>query len=176
MRYEEPSSMVRWDAPLFTVLWSDDDVPGEDMWKAITQGIVKPPNAGTQAVCRFTSPFNDYSSKPTSQVAKAPSDALRSLENATTAMVSGILAAQSASGGAFGGPTSLSPTPGGPSVRIDLPPRNITIAELQRLKRAFVTIHKKATTLGTTEKGVVDWGEESVAAKFAVYLEENLKP
>ena len=50
MRYEEPSSMVRWDSPLFTVPWTDPDVPADDIWKAITEGIVKPPNAGTQAV------------------------------------------------------------------------------------------------------------------------------
>lgn len=50
MRYEEPSSMVRWDSPLFTVPWTDADVPADDIWKAITEGIVKPPNAGTQAV------------------------------------------------------------------------------------------------------------------------------
>lgn len=29
--------------------------------------------------------------------------------------------------------------------------------------------------LGTTEKGNVDWSEESVAQKFVEYLEENLK-
>ena len=50
MRYEEPSSMVRWDSPLFTVPWTDDDVPADDIWRAITEGTVKPPNAGTQAV------------------------------------------------------------------------------------------------------------------------------
>ena len=50
MRYEEPSSMVRWDSPLFTVPWTDDDVPIDDIWKAITEGNLKPPNAGTQAV------------------------------------------------------------------------------------------------------------------------------
>ena len=49
-RYEEPSSMVRWDSPLFTVPWTDPDVPAEDIWRAITQGLVKPPNTGTQAV------------------------------------------------------------------------------------------------------------------------------
>ena len=49
-RYEEPSSMVRWDSPLFTVPWSESDVPIELIWKAITEGIVKPPNMGTQAV------------------------------------------------------------------------------------------------------------------------------
>ena len=49
-RYEEPSSMVRWDSPLFTVPWSESDVPIELIWKAITEGNVKPPNMGTQAV------------------------------------------------------------------------------------------------------------------------------
>lgn len=42
--------MVRWDSPLFTVFWSDTDVPADDIWKAVTEGNVKPPNAGTQAV------------------------------------------------------------------------------------------------------------------------------
>lgn len=59
--------------------------------------------------------------------------------------------------------------------RITLPQRNLTLSELQRLKRQFVTVHKKAITLGTTEKGDVDWGEERIAEKFIVYLEENLK-
>ena len=50
MRFEEPSSMVRWDSPLFTVPWTDADVPAAEIWKAVTEGNVKPPNAGTQAV------------------------------------------------------------------------------------------------------------------------------
>jgi protein KTI12 len=59
--------------------------------------------------------------------------------------------------------------------QIALPPRNITLAELQRSKRQFITVHKKAISLGTTEKGEVDWSEESIANKFVAYLEENLK-
>jgi hypothetical protein len=42
--------MVRWDSPLFTVPWTDEDVPGENIWMAATEGLVKPPNAGTTAV------------------------------------------------------------------------------------------------------------------------------
>ncbi len=42
--------MVRWDSPLFTVPWSESDVPFELIWKAITEGNVKPPNVGTQGV------------------------------------------------------------------------------------------------------------------------------
>ena len=49
-RYEEPSSMVRWDSPLFTMPWSESDIPIELIWRAMTEGNVKPPNAGTQAV------------------------------------------------------------------------------------------------------------------------------
>ncbi|KAI9464357.1 chromatin associated protein KTI12 [Boletus coccyginus] len=162
-RYEEPSSMVRWDSPLFTIPWTDPDVPADDIWRAVTQGLVKPPNTGTQAV------------------AKAPTDALYTLESTTTAVVAAIVTAQSASflpGGTLSldVPTSTPETPLTP--RITLPERYLTLSELSRLKRQFVTIHKRAITLGTTEKGKVDWSQESVALKFVAYLEENvgLKP
>ncbi|KAI6035990.1 chromatin associated protein KTI12 [Pisolithus microcarpus] len=154
-RYEEPSSMVRWDSPLFTVSWTDEDVPADDIWRAITEGVVKPPNTGTQAV------------------AKAPTDALRTLEHTTASIVTALVSEQANSGSLGGAATiTVSSTV---KVRITLPPRNVTLSELQRLKRQFVTLHKKAITLGTTEKGVVDWSEQSVADKFVVYLEENIK-
>ena len=50
MRFEEPSSMVRWDSPLVTIPWTDEDIPREDIWKAVMEGIVKPPNVATLAV------------------------------------------------------------------------------------------------------------------------------
>jgi len=158
LRYEEPSSMVRWDSPLFTIPWSDPEIPIIDIWKAITAGIVKPPNAGTQVV------------------AKAPTDALRTLEHTTTSIVSCIMSHQSASGGSVGGTITLSLTGSSLKPRVTLPSRTITLSELQRIKRQFVTAHKKAITLGTTEKGAVDWSEESIGNKFVLYAEENLKP
>jgi protein KTI12 len=42
--------MVRWDSPLFTIPWSESDVPIDSIWKAVTEDNVKPPNVGTQAV------------------------------------------------------------------------------------------------------------------------------
>ncbi|KAH8119074.1 chromatin associated protein KTI12 [Phellopilus nigrolimitatus] len=158
MRFEEPSSMVRWDSPLFTVPWTDEEIPGDEIWKAITEGNVKPPNAGTSAV------------------AVAPTDALHSLEQTSAAMVSAIMSEQAVSQGmGVGGPVMLSLSPV-LKPKLNLPARNITLSELQRLKRQFVTIHKKAITLGTTEKGAVDWSEDKIAEKFVLYLEENLKP
>ncbi|KAH7911030.1 chromatin associated protein KTI12 [Hygrophoropsis aurantiaca] len=155
-RYEEPSSMDRWDSPLFTIPWTDDDVPADPIWQAVTAGNVKPPNTGTQVV------------------AKAPTDALRTLEHTVTTIVSAIISEQAASQG-LGGPITLALS-ATLKPRISLPSRNITLSELQRLKRQFVTVHKKAITLGTTEKGAVNWSDESVADKFVIYLEENLKP
>ena len=89
-------------------------------------------------------------------------------------MVNIIFSAQEmlqGSGGSVTLPVSDSIKP-----KLNLPPRNLTLSELQRLKRQFVTIHRKAITLGSTEKGAVDWSEQSVASKFVTYLEENLKP
>lgn len=42
--------MVRWDSPLFTVLWTEEDIPGEQIWAAVTSGNIKPPNSGTLSV------------------------------------------------------------------------------------------------------------------------------
>lgn len=153
--------MVRWDSPLFTLLWTDPDIPSAQIWDAIISGYIKPPNSGTLAA------------------AKAPTDALLTLEKTTLNIVSSIMSEQSAGLGS-GGPTTLTlASIQSPSAmlkpRITLPQRNLTLSELQRLKRQFVTVHKKAITLGTTEKGDVDWGEERIAEKFIVYLEENLK-
>lgn len=88
-------------------------------------------------------------------------------------MVGAIMSEQAASQG-LGGPVTLALSPT-LKPRIDLPFRSITLSELQRMKRQFVTVHKKAITLGTVEKGAVDWSEKSIADKFAAYIEENLK-
>ena len=97
------------------------------------------------------------------------------LEQTSASMVSAIIAEQAASAGMGGGEVRL-PLSDTLKPVLRLPDRNVTLSELQRHKRQFVTIHKKAITLGTTEKGAVDWTEESVADKFVTYLEENMKP
>lgn len=42
--------MVRWDSPLITILWTEDDLPSDSIWDAVMKGAVKPPNSGTLAV------------------------------------------------------------------------------------------------------------------------------
>jgi len=162
--------MVRWDSPLFTIAWDDEIFPEEDIFKAVTKGDVKPANAGTRAV-RLV-PIILVIKLTTHQVARAPTDALQVLETTTTTFVSLILSEQASSGG-FGGPINL--TLPSTRVQLELPSRNVSLSELQRLKRAFVATHKKAITQGATEQGAVDFTEESVAEKFGEYLEQNLK-
>lgn len=166
--------MVRWDSPLFTVLWTDEGPPNEDIWKAVTEGLVKPPNVGTQSVGQCIESSGSFSSF--FQIPKAPSDTLHILEHTSTAVVSAIMANQTASQGlSLGGQTALSVS-SGLNVSISLPARTLTLSEIQRYKRSFVAVHKKAMTIGTAERGNVDFTEDAVARKFVEYLEENLQP
>ena len=102
---------------------------------------------------------------------KAPADALHVLEQTTAAMVSAIVSASSSrpTGG-----TTIIPI-ASTRLSITLPQRIVTVPEMQRVKRQFVTIHKKAITLGTIERGAVDFDEESIAHKFAEYIAEHVQ-
>lgn len=63
-RYEEPSTMSRWDKPLFTVPWADPSPPAEDIWTAVTGIPLQKPSIATE----HSLPANLSSSAP------APSD------------------------------------------------------------------------------------------------------
>ncbi|KAJ4468173.1 chromatin associated protein KTI12 [Lentinula aciculospora] len=159
LRYEEPSSMVRWDSPLFTLLWSDEVIPQTTLnaiWDATEKGKVTNPNSGTVAVM------------------KAPTDALATLEKTTLSIMQQIMLSQDGFGGAVTLTLTLPASTSSP-LKMTLPPRNVTLPELSRLKRQFVTAQKKAITLGTVERGSVDWSEEGVGKRFVVFLEEQLQ-
>lgn len=49
MRFEEPSSMVRWDSPLFTIAY-DEEPPYDAIWESITKGAKAPPTAAVKMV------------------------------------------------------------------------------------------------------------------------------
>ena len=57
-----------------------------------------------------------------------------------------------------------------------LPQRHLTLSELQRHKRQFITLHKKALSSGMAGQADLGWGEDMIAKKFIIYLKENLKP
>jgi protein KTI12 len=186
MRFEEPSSMVRWDSPLFSIAWDDDlmndnlkdeDNPDEppqqpknttldDLWMAVTTGSKKGPTAAVASA------------------AKPPPDALQVLAKTISAVVTALQVH-----------ISLNPSPSPPfplitpnSSRsskptttsssttdrflIHLPPRSISPSELQRLKRQFEGIQKRALISGGTGAREGNWTEEVVGERFGRYLME----
>ncbi|CAG8446283.1 5858_t:CDS:2 [Diversispora eburnea] len=46
-RFEEPDDRNRWDSPLFTVLYSDETIPLDNIWNAIIVKVARPPNLST---------------------------------------------------------------------------------------------------------------------------------
>jgi len=155
MRYEEPSSMVRWDSPLFTVAWDDDDVPGDSIWQAVMSGVKRPPNRAAETAV------------------KPPTDILNTLEQTTTTLVGLIRSAQQTLPSPDAGGTITVPFSSELRFSLALPNRNVTIAELQRLKRQFTTAHKKAMSQSVVGRAEMDWSETKIAEKFVDYLEEN---
>ncbi|KAG8902333.1 hypothetical protein FRB99_004616 [Tulasnella sp. 403] len=140
MRFEEPNSMARWDSPLFTVS-SDDTLPVDAIWQTLMTGAKASLNVAVL------------------QNAKPPTDALQVLES-TSATIVGLISSAAVMNSGSGGRTPL-PLSATTRVEITLPARNISLAELQRHKRQFVSIHKKALTQGA--KGSLDWTEETIA-------------
>ena len=53
-RYEEPNGMTRWDSPLFTIPYDDEEPPCQDIWDAMigSEGKAKTarPNLATVMV------------------------------------------------------------------------------------------------------------------------------
>lgn len=58
---------------------------------------------------------------------------------------------------------------------ITLPNRTLSLSELQRHKRQFIAVHKKAVSQGLAGKADLDWSEEIVAKKFVSHLEDNMR-
>jgi len=147
--------MVRWDSPLFTVPWDDEDLPGNAIWDAIIGGIQRPPTRATVTA------------------AKPPTDILNSLEQTTNSIVNLIRSAQTTLPSPdAGGQVSL-PLSQDLKFTLTLPTRNVTIAELHRLKRQFVAAHKKAMSQGVVGRAEMDWSDAKIGEKFVDYLEES---
>ncbi|MCJ1357927.1 MAG: hypothetical protein MMC33_007923 [Icmadophila ericetorum] len=119
-RYEEPNGMTRWDSPLFTVPYDDEEPPYEAIWEAIVGKVgekkVVKPNQATVL-----------------QPASAP-DYLQTLDRTTQGILNAILSYQ-----------KDHPSEGGGSVAleegvIELPATPVTVPQLQRIRRQFTTL------------------------------------
>ena len=116
MRFEAPNPNQRWDSPLFTVQ-SDDELPFEQITDALLHRKAPPPNMATQ-------------NQPLSST-----NFLYELDKVTQETVQGVMEAQKIA--MPGDVISVK----GAAEKITLT-RHLTLGELQRLKRQFITYTK----------------------------------
>ncbi|RFU79013.1 rna polymerase ii elongator complex subunit [Trichoderma arundinaceum] len=153
-RHEEPNPMTRWDSPLFTVIWEDDEEQVkktfDSLWEAIagdSRKVIRP-NQATEPRGRDAS--GDY---------------LYVLDRETQDIVKRILDQQGDDGGGeVNVPLSAS---GKRDLIVELPAaRKIGLPELQRHRRAFMGLNRGGIGL---EK-VTNMAADTLRESFVNYL------
>ncbi|KAL1874303.1 kti12, chromatin associated [Diaporthe australafricana] len=129
-RHEEPNPMSRWDSPLFTLIWEDDEAQTkkvfDEMWEVIAgegRKIIRPNQSTVQ---RSRDAGGDY---------------LYVLDRETQDIVKRILEQQSDEGG---GEVNISKSgdSGGEMLVVELPGKKVGLPQLQRYRRAYVNMNR----------------------------------
>ncbi|PHZ08314.1 chromatin associated protein KTI12 [Rhizopus microsporus ATCC 52813] len=141
-RYEEPDERNRWDSPLFTIIYDDKEIPGDKLWDAVILKKPPPPNKSTV-------------SKPVSST-----NYVYELDKATLEIINAFVEQQKELG-----PGGMPMTVPRSTVKVINPSRTVTLSELRRLRKQFVTYNKMNTTLDVNRLGDV----------FVEYLNTNLE-
>lgn len=119
-RFEEPNGMARWDSPLFTVPHVDATPDLLGIWDAVARGAKVVPNHATVL-------------KP-----PAENDYLYELDKTTQEIVAVVLEHQRSAGDG-GGSLPVAEC----EVVLELPARTVTVAQLQRVRRQFVSLNRQ---------------------------------
>lgn len=156
-RYEEPNAMTRWDSPLFTLIWEDNEAQTrqvfDSMWDAVAgegRKIIKPNQATVQ---RSRDSGGDY---------------LYVLDRETQEIVKRILDQQGDDGG---DDISIPRGSGddGEDLVVELPAgRKIGLPQLQRLRRAYMGLHRGGIGL----ESVGNMGTGRIQETFVGYLND----
>ena len=149
-RYEEPNPMARWDSPLFTVVWEDENVPGDAIWDAIIgedaegkRKIVRP-NAATVAKVHSSEGF------------------LYELDKTTQGVLNRILEWSKDHPGEGGGEVSIGENGSGEELVVELPGNTVGLPALQRLRRQFISLNRMNAV-----------PVERIRESFVVYLNDS---
>jgi len=128
-RYEEPNPMTRWDSPLFTLVWDDDEAQTNkvfaQIWDVIAGDARKTVRPNQSTVQRDKDPGGDY---------------LYVLERETQDIVKKILERQTDEGG---GEVCIPRGSGDQEdLVVELPGKKVGLPQLQRYRRAFVALNR----------------------------------
>ncbi|OAQ99914.1 hypothetical protein LLEC1_04723 [Akanthomyces lecanii] len=155
-RYEEPNPMTRWDSPLFTLIWEDDEAQAkktfEALWDAVAgdgRKVVKP-NQSTEPRGRDAS--GDY---------------LYILDRETQYIVKRILDQQ---GDDAGGEVKVPLNdPAQDDLMVDLPAlKKVSLPGLQRHRRAFMGLNRGGIGL----EAVGNMAADRIRSLFVRYLND----
>ncbi|CRK48165.1 hypothetical protein BN1723_001422 [Verticillium longisporum] len=155
-RYEEPNPMTRWDSPLFTLIWEDDDAQAKSVFASLWEAVA---GEGRKAV------------KPNQATVQRSRDAggdyLYVLDRETQDIVRRILEGQ----GEEGGGTVSVPNGGDARAReltVALPGRKLGVPQMQRHRRAFVGLNRGGIGL----EGVGEFTVTRMREGFVGYLND----
>ncbi|CAK7206741.1 kti12, chromatin associated [Sporothrix eucalyptigena] len=162
-RYEEPNPMTRWDSPLFALTWDDDETQTravfDKLWDAVAGEGRKEVRPNQVTVQRGNDGGGDY---------------LYVLDRDTQDVVKRILDAQKEPAGGNGevriprgGNTSA-----GDDLIIDLPGKTVGLAQLQRLRRAFMGLNRGG--IGLESAGSQFTGAR-IRESFVGYLNDSFE-
>ncbi|KAF2122865.1 chromatin associated protein KTI12 [Lophiotrema nucula] len=124
-RYEEPNGMSRWDSPLFTVLDEDDTPPFDQIWEALV---------GSDGKAKVVRPNQATVLKPATE-----QNYLYELDKTTSDILAQVMTYQKDHEGEGGGEVSV------PDVEkpIELPATPMSLPQLQRIRRQFITLNRQ---------------------------------
>ncbi|RFU34594.1 hypothetical protein B7463_g1733, partial [Scytalidium lignicola] len=134
-RYEEPNAMVRWDSPLFTVVWEDVEPPSSAIWDAVIGSEVE---RGKKSI---------RPNQATVLKAASSEDYLYELDRATQGILNRILEWTKDHPGEGGGEVVIDEGNGDDAsgLVVELPANPVGLPALQRLRRQFITLNRKTS-------------------------------
>ncbi|KAF4978816.1 hypothetical protein FZEAL_4860 [Fusarium zealandicum] len=156
-RYEEPNPMTRWDSPLFTLIWQDDEAQAtkvfSDMWDVIAgeaRKVVRPNQATIQRGREASGDYLYLLDRETSDIVKRIGEAQREGDDVDEVRI------PSASG----------------DLVIYLPAgKKVGLPQLQRLRRAFMGLNRGGIGL----EAVGDMKTTRLKETFVTYLNDSFE-
>ncbi|GMM38184.1 Kti12 protein [Saccharomycopsis crataegensis] len=128
MRYEEPDSRNRWDSPLIGIIYNEDELHIDDIWKALVYPAKKlKPNNATISKQANTGNF------------------LQELDRATQEVVNRVVEYQQGGLGTAGGSVVIQKgdvDQGISDITVELPLKTVSTAQLQRIRRTYISLNR----------------------------------
>jgi protein KTI12 len=124
-RYEEPNGMTRWDSPLFIVVEEDEKPPCDQIWDAMV---------GSDGKMKTVKPNLATVLKPATE-----QNYLYELDKTTSDILTQIMVYQKDHPGEGGGEIAVA----GVEKPIELPAMPMTLPQLQRIRRQFITLNRQ---------------------------------